>query len=89
MIQNPTTTGEEAVTIRHYIAGVGGLLIAVGVVFIILHKLRVFETCTTARDFYGLHDVCTQSPAWLIVGAVVAAVGLIVMIGALFTSPSS
>jgi len=75
--------------LRYYIAGVGGLLIAVGVVFIILHKLRVFETCSTVRDFYSQHDVCTQSPAWLIVGVVVSAVGLIVMIGALFTGPSS
>ncbi|MGB3485294.1 MAG: hypothetical protein WBB07_24150 [Mycobacterium sp.] len=69
-------------SLRAFVLGLSGLLILVGAILVVLNRLRAFETCSTTIDFYGMSEVCTQSPTLLIVGMILTGLGLLTAIGA-------
>jgi hypothetical protein len=66
---------------RAFVVGVGGLLVIVGAVLLVMHNLDVLQTCTTTTNYYDAVETCTQSPALLIAGIVLAVIGLVAAVG--------
>lgn len=72
---------DSAMSLRAFLVAIGALLVVLGGVGLVLHQLNVFQTCTASREFYGPAEVCTQSPATLIVSIVLVVLGLVVALG--------